>query len=94
VNVLEEAVMQNINKLFGSIRWCYKCRRKSRHVIVRSRRGGFVTQNCESCGNARSLAQAELPDRNCERRAVSTILRQPGSAIYCSDSTVRMSAVD
>ena len=28
------------------------------------------------------------------RRAVSTILRQPDSAIYCSDSTVRMSAVD
>jgi len=27
-------------------------------------------------------------------RAVSTILRQPGAAIYCSDSTVRMSAVD
>jgi hypothetical protein len=27
-------------------------------------------------------------------RAVSTILRQPGSAIYCSDSTVRMSPVD
>jgi hypothetical protein len=25
------------------------------------------------------------------KRAVSTILRQPGSAIYCSDSTVRMS---
>jgi hypothetical protein len=27
-------------------------------------------------------------------RAVSTILRQPGSAIYCSDSPVRVSAVD
>jgi hypothetical protein len=27
-------------------------------------------------------------------RAVSTILRQPGSEIYCSDSTVRMSPVD
>jgi hypothetical protein len=27
-------------------------------------------------------------------RAVSTISRQPDSAIYCSDSTVRMSAVD
>ncbi len=29
-----------------------------------------------------------------EYRAVSTISRQPDSAIYCSDSTVRMSAVD
>ena len=27
-------------------------------------------------------------------RAVSTILRQPGAKVYCSDSTVRMSAVD
>lgn len=27
-------------------------------------------------------------------RAVSTILRQPGSAIYCSNSTMRVSTVD
>jgi hypothetical protein len=35
-----------------------------------------------------------LLDTNILIRDVSTILRQPGSAVYCSDSTARMSAVD
>lgn len=32
--------------------------------------------------------------RSLMSRAVSTILRQPGSAIYCSSSMVHVSAVD
>ncbi len=37
---------------------------------------------------------AHLAARDDAGRAVSTILRQPGSAIYCSNSAVRVSAVD
>lgn len=47
--------------------------------------------------NIEGLVKVVKPGKGATRempRAVSTILRQPGSAIYCSDSTVRMSAVD
>ena len=44
-------------------------------------------------GKGRKDRVTMLPQRLVER-AVSTILRQPGAKVYCSDSTVRMRAVD
>ncbi len=38
---------------------------RSRQLIVLSREGGFVTQNCTSCGNARRVREAQLPDLYC-----------------------------
>jgi hypothetical protein len=34
-------------------------------IIVRSRDGGFVTQNCSECGKPRALRETELPDLIC-----------------------------
>ena len=50
-----------ILKLYGSISYCHQ--RPS--LIVRSREGGFVTQNCLECGKPRTLAFSELPELLC-----------------------------
>ena len=47
--------------LFGSQSSCHGCR----SIIVRSREGGFVTQNCEECGLPRALHFNELPELVC-----------------------------
>lgn len=55
--------------LFGSTSYCFKCRRTSRKVIVRSRNGGFVSQDCELCGGSRYLPERDLPGLDCRRYA-------------------------
>ncbi len=52
--------------LLGTVSWCHR----ARSIIVRSRQGGFVTQNCEVCGRPRSLSKAELPVLACGRCGV------------------------
>ena len=51
--------------LFGSRTRCFDCTGSKRHVVVRSRNGGFVTQNCESCGAPHSLSFGDLPACKC-----------------------------
>ena len=48
--------------LHGSKSWC--CREQS--IIVQSRDGGFVTQNCEGCGGPRNLPLKDIPSLRCE----------------------------
>jgi hypothetical protein len=47
--------------------WCFKCGRTSARIVVRSRRGGFVTQNCVECGHPSAVRLAELPLADCGR---------------------------
>jgi hypothetical protein len=49
--------------VFGSKSWCHD----SLSIIVRSRPGGFVTQNCVSCGRPRGLPASQLPALVCRR---------------------------
>ena len=58
--------------LFGATFACSKCHQSGRHVVVQSRRNGFVTQNCEYCGHPEPLKQGEIPALLC---------RQCGSAL-------------
>jgi len=48
-------------KLYGSLSYCHQ----KPSLIVRSREGGFVTQNCLKCGKPRSLSFTELPELLC-----------------------------
>lgn len=48
-------------ELYGSKSYCHQ--RPS--LIVRSREGGFVTQNCVECGRPRALPFSELPGLQC-----------------------------
>ena len=36
-------------------------------IIVRSREGGFVTQNCVQCGKPRAIKKEDLPMWHCIR---------------------------
>lgn len=36
-------------------------------MIVKSRDGGFVTQDCVECGTPRALSFSELPEIKCEK---------------------------
>jgi DNA-directed RNA polymerase subunit RPC12/RpoP len=47
-------------------------------IIVRSRQGGFVTQNCSRCGKSNSVSLSELPSLKCTkcRRALVSITRK------------------
>ena len=47
--------------LYGTDSRC--CRARS--IIVKSRDGGFVTQNCEECGKPRKVTIRELPHLYC-----------------------------
>jgi len=49
--------------LYGSESPC--CHSPS--LIVKSREGGFVTQNCTACGKPRAISFAELPPLGCSR---------------------------
>ena len=49
-------------KLYGSVSYCHN----QPSLIVRSREGGFVTQNCLECGQPRSLPFSELPKLYCK----------------------------
>lgn len=48
-------------KLYGSISYCHQ----KPSLIVRSREGGFVTQNCLECGKPRTLPFSECPQLLC-----------------------------
>lgn len=39
----------------------------SRSIVVLSRTGGFVTQNCLNCGKPMAIRQEEFPRRRCDR---------------------------
>ena len=47
--------------LYGTDSKC--CRARS--IIVKSRDGGFISQNCEECGKPRKITKAELPHLSC-----------------------------
>jgi ssDNA-binding Zn-finger/Zn-ribbon topoisomerase 1 len=49
--------------LLESVSPCHK----ADSIIVRSREGGFVTQNCVVCGKSRPLSRKEVPDLPCRR---------------------------
>jgi hypothetical protein len=53
--------------LFAGESFCFKCRRTTRKVIVQSRSGGFVSQDCESCGASRYLPEGALPALTCTK---------------------------
>lgn len=55
--------------LFGVTFSCWKCRGTGRHVIIRSRSNGFVTQDCEFCGHPEPLKFAQIPPLDCGRCA-------------------------
>ena len=77
--------------LFGHTRWCYKCQRQSRRVIVRSRTGGFVTQNCEHCGKPDSISQQDLSQVSCGKCGTvqSTGKSHLGNYVYSCPSCQR-----
>lgn len=49
--------------LYGTTSLCHG----TKSIIVRSREGGFITQNCAHCGKPRAIKLEDLPDRACER---------------------------
>ena len=67
-------------KLYGSRSHC--CGESS--LIVRSRSGGFVSQNCEACGKPRKIRQRELPVLICNtcRSELTTARDGRGNYIY------------
>ena len=50
------------HELYGSTSYCHR----TKSIIVRSRQGGFVTQNCVHCGKPRAIKIEELPPWFCE----------------------------
>src|SRR5437867_2133242 len=53
--------MNTTKHLYGTRSGCCS----SQSLIVRSREGGFVTQNCTNCGKPRSIRAHELPEETC-----------------------------
>lgn len=49
---------------------------EARQIILRSREGGYVTQNCSNCGKPSSVSICELPDYcpKCERAAEKVMI--------------------
>src|SRR5580693_4010752 len=39
---------------------------ESRMILIRSREGGFVSQNCLRCGKAYRVQDREIPDLDCD----------------------------
>ena len=52
------------NTLHVHSKYLSRCCHSAR-LIVRSRAGGWVTQNCEQCGDARRVRLDELPELTC-----------------------------
>jgi hypothetical protein len=48
---------------------CRKCRRRGRRLIVESRKGGFVSKDCEFCGASNYITATEIPPVPCVRCA-------------------------
>jgi RNase P subunit RPR2 len=46
---------------------------KAPQMIVQSRSGGFVSQNCEKCGKSSYISQNELPDLFCKKCSVPLV---------------------
>jgi hypothetical protein len=51
-------------------------------IIVRSRPGGFVTQNCSQCGLPKSIRLEELPALTCTRCQVALVPFKPKNYFY------------
>ena len=51
--------------LFTREFFCFRCKHVTRKIIVQSRRGGFVSQDCEACGASRYLPESALPQLTC-----------------------------
>lgn len=58
----------------------------SRTIIVRSRPGGFVTQNCEKCGDPKSISDFEFPAAKCTKckSDMRVVLVRKNYAYKCS----------
>jgi|GEM_PF-1452964 len=50
------------------------CHHGCRNIVVRSREGGFVTQNCEECGEPRSISPEEFPKAKCHECKVDMVV--------------------
>ena len=77
----------------GSDSWCCK----ARSIIVRSREGGFVTQNCESCGKPRKLSLTELPSLLCGKcgtRLTAGVSYETNYTYSCTDCERRWAVAD
>lgn len=59
--------MRASKRSFYAVLDCFKCRCRRRHILVRSRQGGFVSWDCEICGAPRYVSSAELPAIDCNR---------------------------
>jgi DNA-directed RNA polymerase subunit RPC12/RpoP len=46
---------------------------EGRHILVRSRAGGFVSWDCEACGTPRYVSRTELPAIACDRCGTSLV---------------------
>jgi hypothetical protein len=59
------------------------CREKT--IIVLSRAGGYLTQNCSKCGTPDSLKMSELPDLSCGRcrGRLQACLRDKNYEYFC-----------
>jgi hypothetical protein len=59
---------------------------KSPRLIVRSREGGFVSQDCVECGQARRVRRDELPPLICKQceTSMSPEYFQNNYAYHCS----------
>jgi hypothetical protein len=51
-------------------------------IIVCSRAGGFVTQNCSQCGVPKSIRLEELPALTCKRCQVALAPFKPKNYVY------------
>lgn len=75
-------------ELHGSISYCHQ----SPSLIVRSREGGFVTQNCLVCGTPRTLSVSELPELLCGKcekplfRFINTFKNYAYACVICGTS--------
>jgi hypothetical protein len=71
--------------MIRSKRLCRRC--SSPQLIVRSRKNGFVTQNCERCGNNAWISLHEIPPftcASCQKPIAPRILgRKNNYAYYC-----------
>lgn len=80
-------------ELYGRVLRC--CGGRSR--IVLSRPGGFVSQNCESCGKSRKITKAELPTLFCPHCDCRLRVTYDGKKNYvyaCGECSYRIRLAD
>lgn len=80
-------------KLYGTRSRC--CGSKS--LIVQSRAGGFITQNCESCGTPRRITIQQLPTlpcRHCDCELRKTRDRRGNYVYSCLTCSLSLRVAD